>query len=74
MMRHYKDNEFPVRMAKIEQMKNKLVDEGVEQEERILYLQKNIVEKSLADIELQAKRDESLTVEAATKVWLHHWI
>jgi len=67
-MRHYKENEFPVKTANIEQMKNKLVDERVEQEDRILYLQKNFVEKSLADIHLQLKRDESITVEEATKV------
>ena len=68
IMRHYKDNEFPVRVAKIEQMNDKLADEQVHQEVKIVSLQKNIVEKTLEDVELQSERDEAKTIENATKV------
>lgn len=68
IMRHYKDNEFPVRVAKIEQMKDKLTDEKARQEEKLAFLQTNIVEKTMEDIKLQSNRDEARTIEQVTKV------
>ncbi len=71
-MRHYKNNEFPVRMARIEQMKDKMTDEKVEQEEQLAFLQKNIVEKSIQGIKQQSNKEEAKAIEQATMVSQYH--